>query len=293
MVASQKQVRRKSVAAKLAATLSALVKKRGGLLGLALVLGMIGTALASFEVPQSLPLAIDTHVALQGPTYSHPLGTDYLGRDMLSRVVFGARISLYVGLLSTALGTVLGSMLGLVSGYYGGKLDEALMRVSDITLAFPNLIFAILIVIIAGRSLEAVILAVGIPLVPIFARVARGTVLSLREKEFVDAVRVLGYGNARILFLHIAPSCLSPIIAATTISVGGAIEAEAALGFLGLGIAPPTPDWGADIMTNFSYLFEDPWAALIPGLMILIIVLGLNLLGDDLRDLLDPRLRST
>jgi peptide/nickel transport system permease protein len=225
-----------------------------------------------------------------GGTSSYPLGTDTLGRDVLSRLLYGARISLLVGVTAVAMSSVLGVSLGLIAGYYGGWLDDVLMRLGNIQLAFPILVLAIAVLAVLGASLGNVILVLGISSWITFARIARGETLSLKAREFVAAARAIGVPDRCILWQHILPNVLSSITVVATFSVARVIIAEASLSFLGLGVPPPTPSWGTMLDEGRNYITTAWWLALFPGLAILILVLGINLVGDWARDLLDPRM---
>jgi len=272
-------------------SLKAITSTKSGLFGFVVVAIFVITAVFAGLIAPYNPNAINLNAALRGPSMQHIFGTDYLGRDIFSRVVYGARISLYVGVASVAVGGTAGMFLGLISGYFRGRLDFILMRIADILLVFPALILAILIVVVVGPSANTVVIAVAISLLPLFARVMRSIVLSVREKEFVDAARVLGYGDARILVRHVLPSSISPIIVLGSVATAGAILTEAALSFLGLGVPSPTASWGGDLQLALDYVQTSPWGALFPGIAISFAVLGLNMLGDALRDLLDPTLK--
>ena len=239
------------------------------------------------------PLAVvdpGTPVALQPPSARHPLGTDALGRDVLARVLFGGRVSLAVGVGVEVVVAALGGVVGLLAGYYGGLLDAALMRLTDVVMAFPTLILAISLVAVFERPGLATVFVVLILLGwTTIARVVRGTALTLKGREFVQAARALGARDRTILFRHILPNSLGPLLVAATLGVGGNMVAEAGLSFLGLGSQPPTISWGAMLADGQSDLLTAPWAAVFPGLALLLAVLGVNLLGDGLRDVLDPR----
>ena len=256
------------------------------LIGCLLVLAVIGPLISP-----SNPLAPDPINRLKGPSSAHLFGTDSLGRDMLSRVIYGSRISIVIGLIAVSISLVPGTLLGLLSGFYGQKLDESIMRVMDVMLAFPAILLAIFITAILGPSLLNTMIAVGIVYIPHYARIVRSSVLTLKEQEFVQAVRSIGGTNFRIIALHIFPNAIPPIIVYATLGMGTAVLQAAALGFLGLGAQPPTPEWGAMLSEGRQYIQLAPHVAAFPGLAIFILVLGFNLFGDGLRDLLDPSLR--
>lgn len=223
------------------------------------------------------------------PSRSHPFGTDNFGRDILSRVIHGAGISLRLGLLGTVVGATVGTVVGAVSGFYGGWVDTLIMRLLDVQLAFPGLLLAIIIIAILGVGEINVIIAIGVFSIPTFARVIRGTLLSLREQDFVLAARSVGVPNRRLLFVHLLPNALAPILVLSTIRLGTSILTAASLGFLGLGVRPPAPEWGTMLSEGRNYMQLAPHIAIFPGLAILVTVVALNLLGDGLRDALDPK----
>lgn len=226
------------------------------------------------------------------PSAAHPFGTDRLGRDVFRRIVHGTRISLTIGFVVVLFTSVTGTVLGLIAGYFGKGVDTVIMRIMDILLAFPSILLAIAIVAVRGPGVINTILAVAIVGVPGYARVVRSMVLSLKERDYVDAARMIGVRDMRIMFFHILPNSLSPIIVQMTLGVGGAVLFAAALGFLGLGIQPPAPEWGAMIGDGIPFLRQSPHLVFFPGMAIMLTVLGFNLLGDGLRDALDPQLRD-
>lgn len=228
----------------------------------------------------------------QAPSAKHWLGTDEMGRDILSRLIFGSRISLQVGLISISLALLVGVTLGLMSGFYGGYIDMIIMRFMDIMLAFPSILLAIAIVAILGPGLQNAMIAISIINIPRFARIVRSSALSLKENEFIKAARALGAGDVRILLLHLLPNAMAPLIVQTTLSIASAILEAAALSFLGLGAQPPSPEWGAMLSDARSALQKAPWVATFPGIAIIFGVLGFNLLGDGLRDALDPKMKN-
>ena len=239
------------------------------------------------------PLAVSPDSSYLPPlTPGHVLGTDELGRDLLSRILWGARVSLPVAFIAVAVGLFGGGLIGLVSGYAGGITDLLLMRLVDALLAFPGLILAIAVVAALGPGLRNAMIAIGIVAVPVYARLVRAVVLQLKQMEFVVATRSLGATPLRLILRHLIPNLLNPIIVQVSLSAGFAILAEATLSFLGLGAQLPTPDWGQMINSGASFLNNDPWLAIVPGAAISITVYSFNLLGDSLRDALDPRLRS-
>jgi peptide/nickel transport system permease protein len=228
---------------------------------------------------------------LEPPSGAHVLGADELGRDVLARVIYGARVSLYVGIVSVAIALVSGSILGLLAGYYGGTIDNIIMRVMDILFGLPAIVLAIAITSVLGPSLNSVLIAIGIVYAPQFARVARAPTLSLRERDFVTAARAVGAGDLWLVMRHILPNMTAPIVVQATVAFSTAILTEATLSYLGLGTQPPTPSWGTMLNAGKQVLLLAPWTSIYPGLAIGLTVLGFNLLGDGLRDTLDPRLR--
>ena len=228
----------------------------------------------------------------QGPSSAHLLGTDEIGRDTLSRVLYGGRVSLRVGLLAVLIGAGIGTLFGMLAGYFAGWIDVIIMRVTDVLLAFPGILLALVIVAILGPSINNVMIAVGIEFIPAFVRTVRGVTLSVKEEDYVLAARAVGVGSPRIIWRHILPNMVSTVIVLGTLAVGIAILSAAGLSFLGLGAQPPTAEWGTMLAAARSYLRESPHLAIAPGAMIMVFVLALNLLGDGLRELLDPRLRQ-
>lgn len=239
------------------------------------------------------PAQVGVGNILEAPSAAHLLGTDELGRDTLTRVAFGARVSLQVGLIAVGIALVAGTFLGLLAGYVGGFLDSLIMRIMDGLMAFPALVLALGITAVFGPSLSNVMFAIGVTRVPDFARLARGQVLSVRDLDYVQAANAVGASHFRLMFRHILPNIVAPIIVLTSINIPAAIIAEAGLSFLGLGVQPPTPSWGAMINVAKGYIQESPWLAIAPGIAIVITVLGFNFLGDGLRDALDPRIKQS
>jgi len=259
--------------------------------GMLVILLILVAAIAAPLIARHDPTAIDLTNQLQSPSGAHWLGTDIQGRDVWARLVYGARISLSVGLVSQGIALGLGLVLGLIAGYYGRWVDELVMRLADVTLAFPTLLLLIALVAALQPSLAVVFLTIGLVGWAGMARLVRGQVLVVRELEYVQAMRALGARNPRIIARHVLPAVIAPVLIAATLGVAAAIMAEAALSFLGLGVQPPTPSWGAMIADgrDLSQLRGAPWTSLFPGLAIGMTVLGFNLLGDALRDALDPR----
>lgn len=254
-----------------------------------LVAAMVLTAaLAPWIAPYS-PYAQFSDIGLQPPSRAHLLGTDTIGRDYLSRLVYGARISLLVGITTMVVAALAGVVLGMLGGYYGKMVDAVIGRFLDALLAFPVVLLAIFIVAVLGPSMLNAIVAVAIVYTPTFARLARASVLSLRAQDFVEAARAMGANDARVLGRHVLPSTLSPLIVQCSLGIGSAILIEASLSFLGLGVQPPTPSWGAMIGAGRNFLTVAPWLAAVPGIAIILAIIGFNLFGDGIRDMLDPR----
>jgi ABC-type dipeptide/oligopeptide/nickel transport system permease subunit len=260
----------------------------GGLVILLLVVvGIAGPWIAPYD-----PLDQDLSKSLQSPSWAHWFGTDSFGRDILSRVLYGARISLLVGIVSQGIAFSLGVAMGLVSGYYGGKIDALIMRLADVTLAFPTLLLLIAITAAFQPGLTVVFVAIGVVGWAGLARLVRSQTLVVRELDYVQAARALGMNDLRLLTRHVLPNTLAPAIIAVTLGMAGAILLEAALSFIGLGAQPPTPSWGSMISDGRDFLRTAPWISVFPGLAIGLVVLGFNLFGDGLRDAMDPRLRG-
>jgi len=246
--------------------------------------------IAPWIVPYN-PIKQDLRFSLEKPSMKNPLGRDELGRDILSRIIYGTRISLLIAISVVCFGLLLGVPLGLVSGYWRGKVDFILQRMTDTMLAFPGFLLALALVSVIGVGFKNVVVSIGISSVPIYIRLVRGCVLSIREQAYVEAARALGTRNLVILYRHILINAMVPIIVQSTLGMGTAILFAAGLGFLGLGVQPPTPEWGAMLGSGRSYLYASPHVATFPGLAIFFAVLGFNLFGDGLRDALDPRFK--
>jgi peptide/nickel transport system permease protein len=275
-----------------------LATRRTALFGLAVVVVVLVTAVAAPWLSPFDPIEQDLgDLRLKAPGFRdaggrvHPLGTDHLGRDLLARVIYGARPALMVGFAAVVISGLIGMAAGLVSGYFGGRVDDALMRLADIQLAFPFILLAIAVIGVLGPSLKTIIAVIGVSSWVVYARIVRSAVLSLREREFVQAALALGSGDARVLVRHILPNALTPWLVVATLDMARVIVIESALSFLGLGVQPPTPTWGGMLADGRVYISTAWWLATFPGLAILVTVLGINLFGDGLRDTLDPRLK--
>ncbi|MFT9846765.1 ABC transporter permease [Aneurinibacillus sp. REN35] len=267
-------------------------KRKAAMYGLIVVSLVVFIAiLAPFLTPFDPVQDVNYGNRIASPTMTHWFGTDEFGRDIFSRVLMGARVSIVISASAVAFSALLGIVVGLVAGYYGGLIDNILMRIVDGLMSFPPILFAIALMAALGNNTSNIILALAIVYAPLFARLIRGTVLSIKEKEFVDAIKVLGGSHIRILFKHILPNCLSPLLIQMTTYFAYAILAEASLSFIGLGVPQPEPSWGNILYDGRQYMIEAPWITIFPGLAIGITVMGLNLLGDGLRDYLDPRMK--
>jgi len=269
-----------------------LRRNRAAVAGAGIVLGFVLLAiLAPVLVPYN-PIQGILDDRLQSFSGTHWLGTDELGRDLLSRILYGARVSLQIQIVAVVLALIVGVLLGSLSGYLGGYVDSIIMRCMDILLAFPGIFLALGIIAALGPGLVNLMFAAGISSIPQFARIVRASILSLKEREFVEAALALGSGSNRIMFRHLLPNCLAPIIVQSTLRMATVLLTASGLSFLGLGVQPPTPEWGAMLSNARSYLIVAPHVATIPGLAIMVVVVGFNLFGDGLRDTLDPRLRQ-
>ncbi|MCL6567352.1 MAG: ABC transporter permease [Meiothermus silvanus] len=266
-----------------------LLRKPGAVAGAVIVLVAVLTAILAPWIAPHPPTKIYYEAVQAPPSWQHPFGTDQLGRDVLSRVIYGARISMTVGVIVVAIGLSFGTLLGLLAGYYQGWVDQVVMRVMEILLAFPEILLAIAIVAILGPDLNNTMIAVGISVIPVYALTVRSSVLSILEREYIQAARALGASNLWIIFHHVLPNVASPILVVATVNVGVAILVAAGLRYVGLGAQPPTPEWGSMLSQARDYLQTSWWIATFPGLAITLVVLGFNLLGDALRDLIDPR----
>lgn len=265
-------------------------RKPLAVLGLLILTAVVAAAVFAPAVAPYDPLKADFTAILQAPSDKYLLGTDEIGRDVLSRLIYGARASLQAGFLAILIAAGIGVPLGLISGYFRGWLDEVvIMRLTDAVMAFPVIILALALTTALGAGLTTAMIAIGVVYVPIFVRLARAQALSLREAEFVEASRSLGLRSLPIMFRHVFPNMFSAILVQASLSVAAAILVESSLSFLGLGVQPPTPSWGSMLRTGTGYLTSAPWTSFWPGLAIFVTVLGINLFGDGLRDVLDPK----
>jgi len=266
-----------------------LVKRRAAMIGLAIVVFFILLAAAAPLVSPYDPLATNWATVRKAPTAAHPFGTDEIGRDVLARIIWGSRASLLAGLVSVMLALAVGVPIGLLTGYVGGALDATVMRIIDAMLAIPFLILAIALAAFLGPSLSNAMIAIGITQMPIFARLTRAQVLSVKHEDYIEAAHAIGNPQHRIVLRHILPNIVPPLLVQATLATAAAIIAEASLSFLGLGQQPPNPSWGSMLNTAKNFMAQAPWMAIWPGLAIFSLVLSLNLFGDGLRDALDPR----
>jgi len=268
-----------------------LKRNKAAVFGGVLILIYVFTALLAPVIFPRSPSAPDLDRSLEGPSLKHPLGTDELGRSILGRIIHGSRVSLLIAIGVVSVGLLVGVPLGLVSGYYGGKVDFGIQRVTDTMLAFPGFLLALALVAVLGVGLKNTVISVGISMVPLYIRLVRGCALSVKEQVYVEAAKAVGTRDVAILLRHILPNVMVPITVQTSLGMGTAILFAAGLGFLGLGVQPPTPEWGAMLGSGRAYLFNAPHVATFPGIAIFLAVLGFNLSGDGLRDVLDPRFK--
>ena len=264
--------------------------RSGGLvIGLVLAVTMVLIAIAAPWIAPYDPNEQNVLMKLEPPSAEHWFGTDAFGRDVLSRVIFGARISLFVGAFATLAGVLIGTVIGVVSGYLGGTVDRLISAATDVLLSFPQLIMGLMLVAVLGASLTNLIIAIAITAVPAFIRVARASTLAMKERDFVDACRALGFGDLRIMFLHVLPNIMDEVVVMGSLWFAAAIRTESTLAFIGLGVPPPTATWGGIIRDGFDNLLDAVWLSVFPSLAILVIMIALNLIGDGLRDATDPR----
>jgi peptide/nickel transport system permease protein len=264
---------------------------RTGMAGAVVLVLVVAAAIFAGQVSPYSPTKQDFRVEREPPSIAHLMGTDEFGRDVFSRIIWGAQASLQAGATAATIALIVGLVLGMVAAYYGGRLDSLIMRIMDVVLAFPYILLAIAVVAILGPGLRNAMIAIAIVYVPHYARVVRGSVLSVRARDYVEAARAIGARDGRVMWQHVLPNTLAPVIVQTTLNVGNAIIDTAGLSFLGLGTQPPTPDWGNMLSAGRNYVIDSPWIATFPGLAILATVLAFNLMGDALRDAFDPRLR--
>jgi len=269
-----------------------LLRKKTAVLGLVLCLLVIFTAILAPLIAPYDPLKIDAYKRLQRPSREYWFGTDELGRDVLSRIIYGTRVSLSVGVISIFIALAVGTPLGLLCAFYGGTVDGVIMRVMDALAAFPAILLALAILSAMGPSVRNAMIAIGISFLPAFSRLTRGNALSVKENEYVDAARACGASNLYIMFRTILPNCLAPVLVHASIGFANSIIVEAGLSFLGLGAQPPTPSWGAMLQEGRQFMSQTVWYSIAAGMAIFFSVLGVNLVGDGLRDVLDPRLRG-
>jgi peptide/nickel transport system permease protein len=266
-----------------------LVRRRGAMVGLIVVVFFVALAIFAPWIAPDDPLATSWSAVRQAPTMAHWFGTDEIGRDVLSRVIWGTRASLLAGLVSVGISLAIGVPLGLVAGYVGGWIDMLISRITDAMLACPFLVLAIALAAFLGPSLTNAMIAIGIAATPIFVRLARAQVLAVKVEDYIEAARAVGNSGLRIALRHVFPNIVAPVIVQATLAIAAAVIAEASLSFLGLGQQPPAPSWGSMLNTAKNYVENAPWMAVWPGLSIFLLVLSFNLLGDGLRDALDPR----
>ncbi len=272
--------------------LARVVRSNGGVIGGAFLVLLIFAAIFAPVLTPYDPIKMSPREALQGPSWEHPAGTDRLGRDILTRIIYGARISLQLGFISVGIAFVCGGLLGLLAGYFGGWIDTAIVFLINVLLALPGVLLALVILAALGPGLQNVMIAVGISSIPSYARVVRGSTVAAKENDYVQSARVTGCSSARIIFRHIFPNILAPLIVLSTLGFATAVLIGAAVSYLGLGAKPPIPEWGVMVSEGRNQLQRAWWLSTMPGLAIMATVIALNLLGDSLRDALDPRLKT-
>lgn len=271
-----------------------LLRNKMAMLGLFILVVLALAAIFADVIADYDTMVVAQNISerLQGPSAAHWFGTDEFGRDIFARIIHGSRVSLTVGLISVSVSLIIGGSLGAFAGFYGGRIDNVIMRIMDIFLAVPSILLAITIVAALGTNLVNVMLAIGVSGIPTFARIVRAAVMGVKDQEFVESARAIGAGSVTIIFREILPNCMAPIIVQSTLSVASAILSTASLSFIGLGVQPPDPEWGAMLSSGRNFLRDAVHITLFPGLAIIITILALNLLGDGLRDALDPRLKQ-
>lgn len=277
---------------RLSATLGAFNANKTSWVGLVIVVAVILAAVFAPLIAPHDPLEQDILSRLQPPHENYYLGTDYFGRDILSRLLYGARISLVIGVASTVIALVIGSLIGILAGWYGGRFDVVVMQAMDILLAFPSLILGLILVAMLGPSMENITIAIALTSIPSFARIARAPTITVKERDFIEAGRALAFSDARIMARHILPNIFPEILVMGSLWLAAAIRTEASLAFIGLGVKPPIATWGGMIREGFENILDSYWLVLAPSLAILIIVFALNILGDGLRDAIDPKLKG-
>jgi peptide/nickel transport system permease protein len=276
----------------LRATLRAFNTNKASWIGLAIFLIVVAAAILAPLIAPHDPLDQDVLDRLKPPSADHLLGTDYYGRDTFSRLLYGARVSLVIGIVSTLIAMAAGTLIGMLAGWRGGRFDTITMQIMDMLLAFPSLILGLIIVAMLGPSIENIIAAIALTSVPPFARIARAPTIAVKGRDFVEACRSLGFSDTRILSVHILPNIFPEILVMGSLWLANAIRTEASLAFIGLGLKPPTPTWGGMIREGFENILDSAWLAIAPGVAILVVVFALNLLGDGLRDAVDPKLKN-
>ncbi len=283
---------RRNLAAMGSNVLKAFNANKTSWVGLGLFLFVCALALLAPVIAPYDPIDQDVFNRLKSPSAEHWAGTDFYGRDTLSRIIWGARISLAIGLLAIGAALVIGSLIGIIAGYFGGRLDIIVMQTMDVLLAFPSLILGLIVVAMLGPTVMNLVIAIALTAIPPFARIARAPTIAVKEREFVEAGRALGYSDTRLMFGHILPNIAPEVLVMESLWLATAIRVEASLAFIGLGVSPPTPTWGGMIREGFENILDSFWLVLFPSIAILIVVFALNLLGDGLRDAIDPRLRG-
>ncbi|MBR3627583.1 MAG: ABC transporter permease [Elusimicrobia bacterium] len=266
-----------------------LINNKFAVIGLSIILLLIFVALFAPVISPYTPSQQNVFERLQSPSLNHFFGTDDLGRDVFTRMIFGARISLAVGFISVFIILVIGTFLGIISGYYGGKIDYIIMRFTDIVLCFPTFFLIILVIAFIEPNIYNVMIVIGVTSWPGLARLVRAEVLSLKEREFILVSKMMAISNIKIFFVHILPNIISPLMVYSSLAIGGAILTESALSFLGLGVQPPTPSWGQILTSGKDYIYMAWWLSLFPGIAILVTVLAFNLVGEAVRDIFDPK----
>lgn len=276
----------------LSATIGAFNANKTSWIGLGIVLAVSLAAIFAPLIAPHDPIEQNIFSKLQPPHENYYLGTDYYGRDILSRLLYGARISLVIGVASTVIAMVVGSLIGILAGWYGGKFDVVVMQAMDILLAFPSLILGLILVAMLGPSMENITIAIALTSIPSFARIARAPTISVKQRDYIEAGRALAFSDARIMARHILPNIFPEILVMGSLWLASAIRTEASLAFIGLGVKPPIPTWGGMIREGFENILDSYWLVLAPSLAILIVVFALNILGDGLRDAIDPKLKG-